>query len=133
MVLYKIAVVVMVVNEEDKLLLVRNPYRGWEFPGGYVDKEETLKDGAIREVKEESGIEVEVMELLGVEQNSLKRTNVFVFKGRPVTGKLCLSDETRDVGYFTLKESLSKIKVERFKERLLKCVDGKGIPYLLES
>ncbi|WP_286170922.1 NUDIX hydrolase [Bacillus sp. NTK071] len=133
MVLYKIAVVVMVVDEEGEILLVKNPNRGWEFPGGYVDKEETLQNAAIREVREESGIEIEVTELVGVEQNSSKKLNLFVFKGRPVSGELSLSNETRDVGYFTFEESLSKMTLERFKERLLRCMDSQNTPFLLES
>lgn len=133
LVLYKIAVVVMVVDEEGEILLVKNPNRGWEFPGGYVDKEETLQDAAIREVREESGIEIEVTKLVGVEQNSSKKLNVFIFKGTPVSGELSLSNETRDVGYFTLKESLSKIKLERYKERLIRCIDEQNPPFLLES
>ncbi|TKD70936.1 NUDIX hydrolase [Pseudalkalibacillus hwajinpoensis] len=133
MVYYKIAVVVMVVDEEGEILLVKNPHRGWEFPGGYVDKEETLQMAAVREVREESGIEIEIIELVGVEQNSSKKRNVFVFKGRPVSGELSLSNETRDVGYFTFEESLSKMTLERFKERLLRCMDNQNTPFLLES
>ncbi|MBN8210503.1 NUDIX hydrolase [Bacillus sp. NTK071] len=123
----------MVVDEEGEILLVKNPNRGWEFPGGYVDKEETLQNAAIREVREESGIEIEVTELVGVEQNSSKKLNLFVFKGRPVSGELSLSNETRDVGYFTFEESLSKMTLERFKERLLRCMDSQNTPFLLES
>lgn len=133
LVLYKIAVVVMVVNEEGDILLVKNPNRGWEFPGGYVDKEETLQHAATREVREESGIEIKVTDLVGVEQISSKRLNVFVFKGRPISGELSLSNETWDVGYFTRGESLSKIKLERYKERLLRCMDEQNTPFLLES
>ena len=98
-----------------------------------MDKEETLQMAAVREVREESGIEIEIIELVGVEQNSSKKRNVFVFKGRPVSGELSLSNETRDVGYFTFEESLSKMTLERFKERLLRCMDNQNTPFLLES
>ena len=64
----KLAAVVLV-SMEDKLVLVRRanePALGeWSFPSGYVDRGEAVEDAAVREVREETGLQVELNRLLG--------------------------------------------------------------------
>lgn len=49
----------IVMNNDNEILLIKGPCRGWEMPGGQVEEGESLKDAAIRETKEESGIDIE--------------------------------------------------------------------------
>lgn len=49
------------------MFLVKNYRWGWEFLGGFVEVGELIKDVGIWEVKEESGIVIEVINFLGVE------------------------------------------------------------------
>jgi ADP-ribose pyrophosphatase YjhB (NUDIX family) len=60
----------VIVEQAGKVLLVRrrlNPRRGlWSFPAGFVDFDETPADAAIRECREETGLEVEIIGLLDV-------------------------------------------------------------------
>ncbi|SDZ75366.1 NUDIX domain-containing protein [Thalassobacillus cyri] len=50
----------VILNEKNELLLIKGPKRGWEMPGGQVEVGESLKEAAIRETKEECGLDIEV-------------------------------------------------------------------------
>lgn len=58
---------VIVVDAEGRILMQRRQDDGsWSYPGGRVEIDETVEDAARREVREECGIEVGAMTLLGV-------------------------------------------------------------------
>lgn len=55
--------------EDNRLLLVKqyvNPKRGWSMPGGHLEPKETLEQCMVREMKEETGLDARVKELLYV-------------------------------------------------------------------
>ena len=64
-----IKVVAAIIIHEGKVFATQRGYGefkdGWEFPGGKVEENETLKDALVREIKEELDTEIEVGELLG--------------------------------------------------------------------
>jgi len=61
----------LIFKDDGKVLLVRHGYRpGWHFPGGGVEKNETLRTAVIREVKEETGIKaLSTPRLIGIYAN----------------------------------------------------------------
>jgi NADH pyrophosphatase NudC (nudix superfamily) len=66
----KIAVGTVIATPENRLVLVRRAiepgYGKWVFPGGYVDRGEPLTDAAIREAREECGLDVRLDALVNI-------------------------------------------------------------------
>jgi 8-oxo-dGTP diphosphatase len=87
----------IVIESDEGIVLVRrrNPPLGWALPGGFVDRGESVAQAARREAKEETGLDVELTELLGVysdpgrDPRDFKTVStVFIARasGRPVGG-----------------------------------------------
>lgn len=94
-----VAVSGMIEDDAGRVLLVKTPRRGWEFPGGQVELGETLIEALVREVCEESGCEVEVDRLVAVYSNPAPPEKViFLFRGRCRGGTLCVGEECLDAG-----------------------------------
>jgi len=87
----------IIVESDAGIVLVRrrNPPHGWALPGGFVDPGESVAQAARREAKEEVGLDVELLELLGVYSDPKRDprgmytvSTVFIARagGRPVGG-----------------------------------------------
>ena len=108
----KLAVDVLIADEKKGILLIKRktePFKGrYALPGGMVEYGETVEKAAVREVKEETGLDVELEGLLGVysdaDRDPRGHTVSIVFFATPKKGKMTGSNETEDVGYKTLKE-----------------------------
>lgn len=133
----------LIENEEGKILMVKSPIRGWEFPGGQVEYGESLTDSLIREIKEESGIDIEVEKLIMVtsnigpqkEGNSPSPTIVNTcFSGKAVSGELAISEESLEVGWFNRDEILDKIGEDFMRDRARYMLNYDGrIAYMIFS
>ncbi len=88
----KVAVVVLATDERDRLLYVRRNHEPamyrWAWPSGFVDAGERVEDAAAREVREETGIEVEIGELLGVWSTTGDQTVVIAYRAAAGGGTL---------------------------------------------
>ena len=102
-----VAVGGIVEDGNGNILLVKTRNGGWVFPGGQVEVGENLPDALMREIKEESGIDVTVSKLIGVYSNTAIHkwydgvtdvpTKVMLdFTCEVVGGELAISDETTD-------------------------------------
>ncbi|KSU61873.1 ADP-ribose pyrophosphatase [[Bacillus] enclensis] len=122
----------IVLNEQGELLLIKGPERGWEMPGGQVEEGESLKDAAIRETIEESGIEVEITKFCGIFQNVAQSICNTLFLARPVGGTPTTSEESLEVGFFPVEEALEMVTFQNFKERIRQCLDEGTHPFYVE-
>ena len=90
--------VLCLVEDDNKILLqnrVKKDWQGYTLPGGHVERDESFVDAVIREMKEETGLDIKNPKLVGVKQFPIKcgRYVVFLFKTNEFSGNLESSDE----------------------------------------
>lgn len=130
--LFKITSGAVVVDHQNKILLKKDPIRGWELPGGCVEKNETFKEAVIREVKEETGIDIEIIKFCGVSQEVKNHVCNMWWIGMPISGTCQTSNESLEVGFFDLETALTLIENENFKRELLSCLNNNRDPIYIE-
>lgn len=99
----KLAVAVVVPYGEGILLGRRaiDPGRGyWSFPSGYVDRGEVVEAAAVREVREETGLGVELDGLVGLYSDEGQPVVLAVYAGRVVDGSPSPGEEMLEVAVF---------------------------------
>jgi len=106
--------------------------RGWEMPGGIVEEGESLKDAAMRETKEESGIDIEDLKSCGIFQNVNKSICNTLFLAKPIGGNLTTSPESLEVGFFPIEQALKMITIDNFRQRIEYCLDSSKHPFYVE-
>lgn len=105
----KIAAGVLIVEGNRVLLVKRGIEPGfgkWAFPGGHVDRGETIEAAALRETLEECGVTAVLTELVGLYSYPGRPVVVAVYRGGVAEGSAAPVplDETLDVGWFTADE-----------------------------
>lgn len=94
----KVAVGTIIRTARERLVLVRRAiepgYGKWVFPGGYVDRGEPLVDAAIREAREESGLEVRLDGLVNIYSYPGRAPVVIVYAATAIGGSLLIDDES---------------------------------------
>ncbi|MGN7477027.1 NUDIX hydrolase [Solibacillus silvestris] len=121
----------VILDEYKRILLKKDPWRGWELPGGIVEENENIKNAVIREVKEETGLNVDIIEFCGISQQLKGNICNMWWLGIPINGSLRTSEESLEVGFFCIDEALKLIKNDCFKEELLKCLDKDNHPFFI--
>ena len=121
----------IVLNSKNEILLIKGPQRGWEMPGGQVEEGESLTAAAIRETKEESGIDVEILKFCGIFQNVEKSICNTLFLAKPIGGTPTTSLESLEVGYFPIEEALEMVTVGNFRQRIEYCLDATKHPFFI--
>ncbi|WP_226579843.1 NUDIX hydrolase [Halobacillus litoralis] len=119
-------------NENEEILLIKGPKRGWEMPGGQVEEGESLKDAAVREAKEECGLDIEITKFCGVFQNVERSICNALFLGRAIGGELTTTEEALEVGFFPLSQVNEMVTYGNFKERIERCVDESNHPFFVD-
>jgi 8-oxo-dGTP pyrophosphatase MutT (NUDIX family) len=116
-------------NKREKVLLTqRTDNRRWCLPGGAMEAGESAAQACVREVREETGLEVRVTRLIGVYSNPDQLVIypdgnkaffvVLSFEAEIIGGDLGLSDETVAYGYFSLEEMESMPMHGQHKQRV---------------
>lgn len=99
-----LAVIVAVIDDGKILLTKREDFEVWCLPGGGVEDGESLAEGAIREAREETGLDVKLTRLVGVYSRlggGMHDVHAVLYAAEPIGGELKTQPhETIEVAYF---------------------------------
>jgi ADP-ribose pyrophosphatase YjhB (NUDIX family) len=104
----KIAVGTIISSASGRLVLVRRAiepgYGMWVFPGGYVDRGEPLTSAAVREAREECGLDVRLDGLVNIYSYPGRAPVIVVYAATAVGGQLSADDECLESSEFAEAE-----------------------------
>ena len=119
------------IYDEDReriLMTQREDNQRWCLPGGGMDPGESAAETCVREVLEETGLEVEVTRLVGIytspdmlvaySDGTKVQPVTFSFEAEIIGGELGLSNETIDFGWYTVAEIEAMDTVEHHLTRI---------------
>lgn len=126
----------VVADDRKRILLHRRSDSGnWALPGGGMDIGETFAESAVREVREETGFDVQIDRIVGIYSDP---GHVFAYDDGEVRqefsiclactitgGSLKVSAESTDVGFFTVTEIAGLAMHESVRKRIGDYLDGK--------
>ena len=121
-----LAVNVAVIHEGKILLTQRTDYETWVLPSGGVEDGESLAQAAMRETKEETGVDVELTRLIGVYSRlgNWSPGYMVLFAAKPVGGEIrCQEGETIAVEWFAFDDLPSPLSLGH-KRRIQDAIDG---------
>ena len=114
----------IVINSSDEVLLIQHNAGHWDFPKGHVEDGETEVQTAIREVKEETNIDVEVDEAYrystkySPKEDVVKEVIYFLAKNIS-DNKQAQLEEVSEVKWFAMEDAINKITFDNSREILI--------------
>jgi len=136
-----VAVTAFVLNSAHELLLTRRSDNNlWALPGGAQDFGESVAEAALRETREETGIDIEVTGLLGIYSNpnhvieysdgEVRQQFSICFHARPIAGDLTMSSESIEVRWVPQPELDSLAIHPSMRLRIEHGYAGLSAPYM---
>jgi 8-oxo-dGTP diphosphatase len=96
-------------NSKTKVLMVKNVGNSsWSLPGGAVEIDETLEQAAVREVKEETGLDVKVFGIIAINECKFKKSQnhaiFFIFRAEVIGGEETIQrpDEISEIAWIDI-------------------------------
>ena len=133
---------VVVINDDGQILLIRRTDNGnIALPGGGMDLGESITDAAVREVKEETGLDVELTGLVGIYTNprhvieytsdgEVRQEFSIVFTAKPTGGAPTPSSESSEVVWSEPTAVADMRMHPSMRQRIQHYLDGRAQPYL---
>jgi 8-oxo-dGTP diphosphatase len=124
---YGLTIRSVIKNNEGEILVLRrhpksktNPHK-WELPGGKIEKGEFFDEALIREIKEETALDVKVGDFCEAVQDDYphKRTVQLIMYSKDITGEVKISDEHDDWMWASINE-IKSLEITSSLEKTIK-------------
>jgi ADP-ribose pyrophosphatase YjhB (NUDIX family) len=134
---------VVVVNDAGEILMIRRTDNdNWAVPGGAIDLGESVAQAAVRETREESGIECEITGLVGIysdpkhvllytSNGEVRQEFSIVLTARPLSGQPTPSSESSEVRWVPASEVREYIMDRSMRIRIDDYLDRKESPVII--
>ena len=126
---------ICLIYKDNKILVIDRKKKDWPgltFPGGHVEKNENFNDSVVREVKEETGLNIKKPILCGIEEFKTKdedRYLMFYYKTNKFSGKLKSSKEGEV--FWVDRKDLDKHKLSLDLKRILKVMESDNLSEII--
>lgn len=115
--------------KDNKILLVHENNNTWSLPGGWCDVLESVKSNTIKEVKEETGLDVNAVKIISVQDRNKHNKPIYAYGVckifvlcNIIGGEFIENIETTEIKYFALDEIPSNLAEEKTnKEQIEMC------------
>lgn len=116
---HSVSVAAVITDDQGRALLIqRRDNRHWEPPGGVLELDETIEDGLRREVREETGLDIEPGPLTGIYKNMVRGIVALVFRCKIIGGQLSTNDEATAFRWADERE-LFQLAADTYAVRIL--------------
>jgi 8-oxo-dGTP diphosphatase len=122
----------VITDDHGRVLLVRRrDNQHWEPPGGVLELCETIHDGLRREIREETGLDIEPDRLTGVYKNMPRGIIALVFRCKITGGQLTTNDEVTAFRWAD-QDAIRQLTTEAYAIRLLDAMRTETAPAVRE-
>jgi ADP-ribose pyrophosphatase YjhB (NUDIX family) len=134
---------VVVVNDADEILMIRRTDNdNWAVPGGAIDLGESVAQAAVRETKEESGIDCQITGIVGIysdpkhvilytSNGEVRQEFSILLTGRPLGGEPTPSDESKEVHWVSQSDLLGLTMDRSMRIRINDYLRGDSSPVII--
>jgi ADP-ribose pyrophosphatase YjhB (NUDIX family)/GNAT superfamily N-acetyltransferase len=123
----------LLVEMEGGIVLVQRgqqPFAGWwALPAGYIEADESVEQAAVRECWEETGLDVDLLELFGVysfPEGPVHSGIIIFYRAQPREGELRAGDDAQDVGIFPPDELPERLAFRTHREVIQRWVHSRS-------
>lgn len=117
---------VIVFRDHEVLLIKREDFEVWAPPGGSIDPGESVSDAAIREVREETGLEVQLIHLVGIYSRPKWDSHIIMFAAQAARGVMRpQANEVVDAQFFDIN-ALPPDLIWWYRQPISDAINGVG-------
>ena len=122
-----------VIFEDEKILLVREKNGLWSLPGGWVDVLESIESNTIKEVKEESGLDVITKRVIAIQDRNKHNKPLYPYgvckvfvECEVIGGEFIENIETTEIKYFSVENLPNLCEAKNTSKQIEMCFQAKN-------